>query len=231
MDKKEFYTKGDRDDVLSRMNQVHTLTLFCPMNDECVQNLKSTIELMLPGYKVSDDEWKNIPAIDALSAFICCNVYQDSLDDDVNKDILGMMVGSLRMFKRLKYISFNFTYDEEIENTYRLLIQKKKEGIKKYIYNVDKLELNLADMFSQRIIDILNKVLMHNDQIPNSYLERKFLLDFSYDEYTSFMGMFLNNNKEELNQVDKNIYDYFTMFPKLIKEQKPNIRLITNYSD
>lgn len=231
MDKIEFYTKGDRDDVLSRMNQVHTLTLFCPLNDLCVQNFKSTITIMLPGYKVSDDEWKNIPAIDVLNVFICCNAYQESLDVCFNKDIISIMISTLRMFKRLKYISFKFTYDDEIDNTYKLLIQKKKKGIKKCIYNLDKLEMNLPDMFSQSIIDILNKVLMCNEQIPNSYLDRKFLLDFSYDEYTSFMGMFLNNNKDELNEVDKNIYDYFTVFPKLINEQKPTIRLITNYSN
>jgi len=231
MDKMEFYTKGDREDVLSRMNQVHTITLFCPLNDLCVYNFKTTVELMLPGYKISDNEWKNIPAIDVLNVFICCNAYQKSLGVNSDNDIMNIMISSLGMFKRLKYISLVFTYDDEIEKTYRLLIQKKKEGIKKYIYNVDRLEMNLPDMFSQRIIDILNKVLMHNDQIPNSYLERKFLLDFSYDDYVSFMGMFLNNNKDELNEVDKNIYDYFTVFPKLINEQKPNIRLITNYSD
>ena len=142
-----------------------------------------------------------------------------------------MIFGSLKTFRRLKLITFKFTYDEDIEEAYKLLLQKKMKEIKKYIYNVDLMELNLSDMFSQKIIDVLNKVLMHNDQIPNSYLERKFVLNFTYDDYTSFMGMFLNNNKDELNQLDKNIYDYFTMFPKQIKEQKPDIRLITNYSD
>ena len=231
MDKKEFYTKGDRDDIISRIGQVHTITLFCPLNDLCVQNLKNTFELMLPGYKTDDNEWKNVPAVDVLNVFICCAAYQDSLNIEFDKDVLGMILGSLKTFRRLKLITFKFTYDEDIEEAYKLLLQKKMKEIKKYIYNVDLMELNLSDMFSQKIIDVLNKVLMHNDQIPNSYLERKFVLNFTYDDYTSFMGMFLNNNKDELNQLDKNIYDYFTMFPKQIKEQKPDIRLITNYSD
>lgn len=232
MDKNEYYTKGDRDDVLSRINQVHTITLFCPLNDFCVLGLENTFELMLPQYKTEDDVWKDVPTIDALNVFICCQAYQDSLKLDVNKDIMNIMISSLRMFKKLKYITFKFTYDEDIDKTYKLLLLKdKKKLIKRYIYNVDKMEFNLADMFSQRIIDMLNKIFICNDQIPNSYLDRKFLLDFAYDDYISFISMFLNNNKEELNQLDKNIYDYFALFPQLIREQKPNIRVLTNYVD
>ena len=121
----------------------------------------------------------DVPTIDALNVFICCQAYQDSLKLDVNKDIMNIMISSLRMFKKLKYITFKFTYDEDIDKTYKLLLLKdKKKLIKRYIYNVDKMEFNLADMFSQRIIDMLNKIFICNDQIPNSYLDRKFLLDY-----------------------------------------------------
>ena len=232
MNEIEFYTKGDRDDMLSRIGQVHTITLSCPLNDLCVQSLKNTFTIMLPQYRISEDEWKDVPAIDALNAFIFNSSFQENLGLEVNKDIISVMIGSLKMFKKLKLISFKFTYDEEIENTYRHILNKNRtEPIKKYIYTVDLIELNLGDMFSQRIIDMLNKIFICNSQIPNSYLDRKFRLDFTYDEYNSFMSMFVNNNKDELNKLDKNICDYIISFPKLIKEQKPNIRVLTNYSD
>ena len=231
MEKTEFYTKGDRDDVLSRIGQVHTITLFCPLNDFCVQGLMNTFEIMLPQYKVGADEWKSVPAIDALNAFIFSASFQENFTE-INKDIVGIMISSLKMFNKLKLINFKFTFDEDIENTYKLLLQKdRKEKIKKYIYNVELIEMNLSDMFSQRMIDMLNKIMICNSQIPNSYLDRKFKIDFNYDDYISFVGMFVNNNKEDLNKLDKNICDYMVSFPKLVQEQKPRIRLLTNYSD
>ena len=78
---------------------------------------------------------------------------------------------------------------------------------------------------------MLNKVFICNELIPNSYLDRKFALTFTYDDYISFMDMFINNNRMNLNLLDSNICDYFRSFPKLITEQKPDIRLITNYSE
>jgi hypothetical protein len=231
MEKTEFYTKGDRDDVLSRIGQVHTITLFCPLNDFCVRGLMNTFEIMLPQYKVDADEWKGVPAIDALNAFIFSASFHENFSE-INKDIVALMISSLKMFKKLKLINFKFTFDEDIENTYKLLLQKdRKEKIKKYIYNVELLELNFSDMFSQRMIDMLNKIFIYNSQIPNSYLDRKFMLEFSYDDYNSFMNMFVTNNKEELDKVDRNICDYIITFPKLVKEQKPRIRILTNYVD
>ena len=45
------------------------------------------------------------------------------------------------------------------------------------------------------------------------------------------MDMFLTNNEISFDSLDKNICEYFKSFPTLINEQKPDIRLITNYSD
>ena len=77
----------------------------------------------------------------------------------------------------------------------------------------------------------MNHVFICDEIIPNSYLERKFYIDFTYDEYMNFMDMFLANNGSSFDSIDTNICDYFKSFPILINEQKPNIRLITNYSD
>ena len=230
MGNSNFYTKGDSEEVLSRIGCVHTLTMFCPLGDVCVQGFKGTLEMMLPQYRVSEDEWKGIPAIDALNAFIFNASVQENFED-VNKDIIGVIISSLKMFKKLKIINFTFMDDDEIEETYHLLLKKKADGTKKYIYNVDVLEFNLSDMFSQRVIDLLNKVFMHNEFIPNSYLKRKFRIDFKYDDYKSFMDMFIGNNRDDLNALDANICNYLRAFPTLVEKQKPDIRVITNYTD
>lgn len=231
MAENSFFTKGDKEEMVSRIGQVHTITLFCPLGDFCVRSLRDTFEIMLSGYKVNDNLWKGVPAIDALNAFIFANTFQDKFGLDVDKDIIGIILSSLKMFKRLKLINFQFTDDEEIMNTYNILLKKTTTGIKKYIYKVELLELNLSDMFSQRVIDMLNKLFIHNELIPNSYLERKFKINFSYNDYMSFMEMFLNNNKEDLDTLDTNIAEYLGKFPKLLDEQKPKIRLLTNYRD
>ena len=232
MNSNEFYTKGDHEDVVSRIGQVHTITVFCPLSDFYVQTMKNTFVLMLEKYKVGEDDWINVPVIDAFNAFLFTKNFNDKMGIPFNMDIVNVIVGALKLFNRLKRISFKFTDDPNIEEAYKNVIERNKEEMKKKrIYKVDIIEINLSDFFSQGIIDLLNKVFMCNELIPNSYLERKFDISFSYDDYISFMDMFINNNSGNLNILDKNICDYFRSFPPLIEEQKPEIRLITNYSD
>ena len=71
---------------------------------------------------------------------------------------------------------------------------------------------------------------MLNEIIPNSYLDRKFEIDFSYEEYISFMDMFLGNNANSFNMLDGNICDYFRSFPQIVIDNMPDIKIITNYS-
>ena len=231
MSNNSFYTKGDKDEILMRLPQVHTITMYCPINDYAVLNLRNALSVMLPKYQTNDNLWENVPAIDALNAFIMTKTLCDCSGFDVDGSIISVICASLKMFKKLKKINFEFTDDPEIENTYRLLLKQTKEGIKKYIYTVTILEMNLSEMFSQKIIDLLNKVFMHNGLLPNSYLKRRFEIEFTFDEYTSFMDMFIGNNSDKLNSLDTRICDYFRAFPTLVNEQKPKIRLITNYSD
>ena len=231
MDNNEFYTKGNPVEVITRIDQVHTITIYCPLSDVCVQNLKDCLEKKIKKYRVSELTWKGVPAIDALNAFVMMVSYQQQMNIEADKEIIGLLASSLKMFPKMKKINFVFTDDPEIRKSYDLLISKKISEVKKYIYKVELLEIHLDDYFSQGIIDMLNKVFICNELIPNSYLDRKFSLTFTYDDYISFMDMFINNNRMNLNLLDSNICDYFRSFPKLITEQKPDIRLITNYSE
>ena len=227
MSNSNFYIKGNYEDIITRISQVHTITMFCPMSDHCVQGLKNTFEIMLAEYKKNEDYWENVPTIDALNVFI----FNDNMNRDYDSGIFSVIVSSLKMFNRLKRINFQFTDDEDILNSYKQIMKNNIEGTTKYIYNVDVIEMNLSEMFSQMIIDMLNKIFICNEYLPNSYLDRKFMIDFKYDEYMAFMDMFINNNKENLDALDDKICDYFKSFPKLVMEQKPNIRLVTNYSE
>ena len=226
-----FYTKGDYKEIITRIQQVHTITIYCPIEDKLMQNLKNTMDVMLCDYKKDDDFFEGVPTIDALNAFVFTNSFNDSMEIEVDKGILSIIISSLKMFNRLKKISFKFTDDEGILNSYKKLLSGKADMDTKYIYNVDLLEMNLSEKFSQRIIDMLNKIFICNEYLPNSYLDRKFMIDFKYDEYMAFMDMFINNNKENLDALDNKICDYFKSFPKLVIDQKPNIRIVTNYSE
>ena len=227
MGNSNFYIKGNYEDIITRISQVHTITMFCPMSDHCVQGLKNTFEIMLAEYKKNEDYWENVPTIDALNAFI----FNDNMNRDYDSGIFSVIVSSLKMFNRLKRINFQFTDDEDILNSYKHIMKNNIEGTTKYIYNVDVIEMNLSEMFSQMIIDMLNRIFICNEYLPNSYLDRKFMVDFKYDDYMSFMDMVINNNKETLDALDDKICDYFKSFPKLVMEQKPSIRLVTNYSE
>ena len=227
MGNSNFYIKGNYEDIITRISQVHTITMFCPMSDHCVQGLKNTFEIMLAEYKKNEDYWENVPTIDALNAFI----FNDNMNRDYDSGIFSVIVSSLKMFNRLKRINFQFTNDEDILNSYKQIMKNNIEGTTKYIYNVDVIEMNLSEMFSQMIIDMLNRIFICNEYLPNSYLDRKFMVDFKYDDYMSFMDMVINNNKETLDALDDKICDYFKSFPKLVMEQKPNIRVVTNYSE
>ena len=227
MGNSNFYIKGNYEDIITRISQVHTITMFCPMSDHCVQGLKNTFEIMLAEYKKNEDYWENVPTIDALNAFI----FNDNMNKDYDSGIFSVIVSSLKMFNRLKRINFQFTDDEDILNSYKQIMKNNIEGTTKYIYNVDVIEMNLSEMFSQMIIDMLNRIFICNEYLPNSYLDRKFMVDFKYDEYMAFMDMFINNNKEKLDALDDKICDYFKSFPKLVIDQKPNIRIVTNYSE
>ena len=221
-----FFTKGDRENILQRIGQVHTITIYCPLDDDGVLALWESLGDVAQRYRTDMYEWKNVPTFDALNAFIFLSKNCE-VDD---KGIIGIIVSSLKMFNRLKYINFSFTDNPEIKESYDSFLNRGN-GKKGYIYKVDRLELNLSEMFSQWVIDLLNRVFICNEIISNSYLERKFCIDFTYDEYMNFMDMFLTNNGGSFDSLDKNICEYFKSFPTLINEQKPNIRLITNYSD
>jgi hypothetical protein len=87
-------------------------------------------------------------------------------------------------------------------------------------------------MLDQKIIDLINKHLIANGIISNSYLEREFLIEFEFDEYISYINMFIENNIDRLSMLDEDIMEYLRVFPTIVGDiSKPNIKLYTNYRE
>ena len=100
------------------------------------------------------------------------------------------------------------------------------------VYSIDVIEMFLGDMFDQKIIDLINKSFISNGIISNSYLERDFLIEFEFDEYISYINMFVDNNIDRFSMLDEDIMDYLRVFPYIIKDvSKPVIKLYTNYRE
>lgn len=233
------YTKGDKEKVITRIEQVSDITLYVPTSDRCMDYLYDGL-MMLCNHYVADsdgDTFLLIPAIDfynvVLFATKCCN------EKNVDIQYISAMMGVVRTFDNLKYISVVFREDDELRDSYEKLINMDaKDGVNDVIneltnvYSIDALEIYLGDMLDQDIIDLINKHFITNEIISNSYLERDFLIVFEFDEYISYINMFIDNNIDRLSMYDNDIMDYLRVFPAIIGDmQKPDIRLYTNYRE
>jgi hypothetical protein len=234
------YTKGDKDTIVTRMNQVSAITLYAPTSDRSMDYLyEGLVTLCIHYYidKTNEDLFLSIPAIDFynVSLFVnkCCR------EHDVDSKYIHTMISIIKSFVNLKYISVKFVEDSDVVKSYEKVINIKENenGINiiselTNVYSIDAIEMYLGDMFDQQIIDLINKNLMFDEIIPNSYLERDFLIEFEFDEYISYINMFINNNKERLSMYDSNIMDYLRVFPTIIGDiSKPIVKLYTNYSE
>lgn len=233
------YTKGDKDKVLTRVEQVSDITIHIPTSDRCMDYLYDGL-MMLCNHYVADsdgDIFLMIPAIDfynvVLFASKCCS------EKEVDTQYISAMLGVVRTFTNLKYISVVFKDDIELRDSYDRLINMDTNDATNDIiaeltnlYTIDALELYLGDMLDQDIVDLINKHFIANEIISNSYLDRDFFIDFDFEEYVSYINMFINNNKDKLNMYDSDIIDYLSVFPTIIGDfSNPIIKVYTNYSE
>ena len=183
------------------------------------------------------DLFLNIPAIDFYNVVLfvnkCCK------EDNIDINIILSMMGIMRSFENLKYVSIIFKDDDGLQDLYKKLPyidsnDSSTDVINELanIYSINVMEMYLNDMFDQKVIDLINKHFIFNGIISNSYLERDFLIDFEFEEYISYINMFIDNNIDRLNMLDEDIADYLRIFPSIIGDiMKPNIKLYTNYRD
>lgn len=226
------YTKGNRDDIVKRVDMVHSMTIYCPINDKGVELFRLNLIKRLKQYMKTEYMFNLIPVFDVFTCFT--ETLEYCKNNNIFKENLYSFWGVVQSFKHVKFISLEFVDDKDILCSYEYIRgsskNKSSENIQR-IYKIDSIELVWSDMFTQDIIDMFNKILMFYEIIPNSYLEREFLISFYYDDYMSYMEMIVNNNGIELSRMDKNIIDYLLLFPKIISINKPIIRILTNYGD
>lgn len=233
------YTKGDKNKVVTRINQVSSITLYIPTSEKCMDYLYDGLITLCYHYvdENDGDSFLLIPSIDFLNVVLyvnkCCN------EKEVDTNYINAMMGIARSFDNLKHVSVVFTDDVELRDSYERLINiDSNEVINDVInelanvYSINTMEMYLSDMLDQTIIDLINKHLMSNGIISNSYLEREFLIEFEFEEYISYINMFIENNMERLTMMDEDIKDYLGVFPTIIGDiSKPNIKLYTNYKE
>lgn len=233
------YTKGDKKKVMTRIEQVSDITLHIPSSERCMDYLYDSLMLLCNHYVDEDDGdlFLLIPAIDfynvVLFANKCCK------EKGVDTKYISAMMGVISTFTKLKYISVVFREDDELRDSYERLINMDKDSVISdaiteltNIYSIDVLEMYLGDMLDQDIIDLINKHFISNEIISNSYLERDFLVMFKFDEYITYINMFIENNIDRLSMYDSDIMDYLRVFPSIIGDvSNPDIRLYTNYRE
>lgn len=230
-EERHLYTKGDKDTVVKRCECVHTLLMFCPIEDKGMMFFKRRLDESLWSYFNREEAiYKDVPVIDV---FVCYMEAINDCKDGVNTDILYGFWGVVQSFKNLKYLNLDFTDDEWVLKAYEYVRGSDKSktfDMVQHIYRIESLEFILGNMFTQDIVDMINRVLMFDEIIPNSYLQREFLILFEYDEWCSYMDMFCSNNSSRLCEMDTSIIDYLLLFPKIVSLHKPIIRVLTNYS-
>lgn len=234
------YTKGDKSKVVSRIGQVSRITLYVPSDEKCMCYLYDGLISLCNNYinESDGDSFLMMPNIDFYNVVLfvnkCCK------EKNVDTNYINAMMSIVRTFVNLRYVNVVFKDDVEMKDSYeRLVNMDSKNTDIQYIitelanvYSIDAIDMYLGDMFDQEIVDCINKHLISNGIISNSYLERDFLIEFEFGEYTSYINMFVDNNINMLSMYDSDIIDYLRTFPYIVKDiSKPDINVYTNYKD
>lgn len=217
----------------TKIRQVNTITLRCPKGDACIDALFTAMVIALPKHRPSEIDGETvypmIPTIDLFNVVQSTISYCDS--SDIDGTHLDYIKGIIQSFKRLKYVSVTFTDDPYVKTVYADAdVSGGLEGLYR-IYHVDVLELMLSDIVNQNVIDIFNRTLIFDGLLPNDYLKRRFVVEFTFDEYTAFTDMIVNNNMIYFDSEDgKPALEALKVFPKIMGEHKPVMRVVTDYA-
>ena len=157
------YTKGDKDKVVTRVEQVSDITIHIPTSDRCMDYLYDGL-MMLCNHYVADsdgDVFLMIPAIDfynvVLFASKCCS------EKEVDTQYISAMLGVVRTFTNLKYISVVFKDDIELRDSYDRLINMDSQAPNKVFYEYLKEETENTTkkgLFGNKVMNISTLVIL-----------------------------------------------------------------------
>lgn len=226
---------NDNDSVLERVMQVYGLNINIPMVDDT----KYIFDAFVGNTGVTPVVLNNkiciagIHSNDALNVVLSCFEYCHEINGDTT--VLTSILSVMNTFRNMRVMSFTFIDDNNLIEAYKNVVDTEYKGDKTEIFNkiyeVTEMEIHLSDSLDKNVVDFLNKMFIFYGYIPNDYMKRRFYIEFEYDEYVSFMEMVFSNNKEIVNQLGVKIVNYLILFPVIVMNSKPKIRLVTNYVD
>jgi hypothetical protein len=222
--------------VYDRMLQVFELNLNIPVEDKA-SNLfyNSLLENIgiFPEVEPHKIVLNCLHTNDVINVLMGCFDYCHEKDYDTI--VLTSILSVFSTFKNLRYITFTFIEGSNLLENYEILGDSEYEGDKtdifKDLYDIRRMEIHLCDSLDRSVVDFLNTMFIFYGYIPNDYMKRRFYIDFEFDEYTSFIQMIFSNNKELVKVVGVDVVNYLILFPKIVIEKKPRIRIVTNYFD
>ena len=232
------YVKVNVNGVVSRVKQVVKIKMFIPTDSSFTQDFFLPImkKNKVKGKKSSSDVlFENLNAKD-LSNIMLVKEHGDEVDSsDIEKEPIKMiLLGILNVYQNLQKITIvvsNKKKYAELEN--KLLSGKAKKdelpNLFSEFYSVEELELKLGDMFSQEVIDYINKYLIDIGIIENDYFERTFSLSMTYEEYISLFSMMINNNSDKVSKFGENFSNLLLLLPDKLIDGNPKINILTDY--
>lgn len=237
----EVLNEDSFDKIMVHLNHVDTILIDCPLDDECINNFFNRLRNYNVNFKVIEGDFyiENIHITDLLSVMMC--IFKESEINSIKFDFLSIVLTIIQSFKNINFVSFRFSFDNELTERYNILIRKSNsqsnEGllgsfgeIVSKIYHIKRLKIVMSDLFSQDIIDDFNKNMMFDGILPNDYLNRVFEINFEFDEFMSYME-FIFNDCTMFEKYGTECFESILTYPSIYMKDKPEISYITNYRD
>lgn len=233
------HCKGEYDKVISRRDNISSITILLPKDNEIVNALLGVIvsKYVEPVHLFDRVVYYGIKSIDlinivysVLSGEIGINGIRGAYYDNTN--VISALYGILRTFKNLTYVNIELSDDADVNGIEETLKRNEPSELTKLfakMYRISELRINMNDIFSNEVCEYFMRYLMEDEILPNSYLDREFEVYFTNDEYTSFFFHMLKTNSDKIREYDEKIFDYMTTFPEKVVEDKPNISLVFDY--
>lgn len=231
-------TKEEENTAFERLLQVFEMNINIPENNIVSSRFYSSL-IKNTGIRPVIEEGKTVikgvHINDALNTLIESFEYFNVNGSDDGKTVITSVLSVFNTFKNVRFVDFTFDNDRDLLDVYRKVVDLEYKGDKvemfNRLYDVRKMEIHLCDTLQKNVVDFLNKMFIFYGYIPNDYMKRRFTIDFKFDEYVNFMNMLFSNNRELVNMVGVDVVNFLILFPVVVTESKPDIRIVTNYYD
>lgn len=222
--------------VYDRMLQVYEINLNIPMEDKGSKVFYNSLLENIKIFPIINENKKILEGIhsnDVVNVLINCFDYCHEKDYDTT--VLTSVLSVFNTFRNLRYVTFTFIEGSNLLENFMTIADSEYEGDKGKIFNdiydIKRMEVHLCDTLDRNVVDFLNNMFIFYGYIPNDYMKRRFYIDFEFDEYCSFIQMIFSNNNELVKQIGTNVVNYLMLFPTIVIQNKPRLRIVTNYFD